>query len=155
MAAVEDKLAEFLSRENLSFLGDQPRWGLEEGPLSTPCWIWAGRTMPNGYGMRTKFRKSVYAHRYYFQAFYGVEIPKGTDLDHLCRRRNCVNPTHLEMVSRQINARRGAGTKLDPEKVQEIVQLVRAGHTTRGIAAQYGLTGGHVSRVSRGLVWEI
>lgn len=35
------------------------------------------------------------------------EIPTGLDLDHLCRNRACVNPDHLEAVSRSVNLLRG------------------------------------------------
>lgn len=33
-------------------------------------------------------------------------IPEGMQLDHLCRRKDCVNPHHLEPVTRAENQRR-------------------------------------------------
>jgi hypothetical protein len=33
-------------------------------------------------------------------------IPEGMEIDHLCRNRGCVNPEHLEPVTRQENIRR-------------------------------------------------
>jgi len=33
------------------------------------------------------------------------------DLDHLCRNTKCVNPEHLEIVTRQVNIDRGYGCK--------------------------------------------
>lgn len=53
-------------------------------------------------------RVSKSAHREAYKAFKG-EIPDGLELDHLCRVRNCVNPDHLEPVTRLENARRGIG----------------------------------------------
>jgi hypothetical protein len=45
-------------------------------------------------------------HRQMYLA-HGFTIPDGHDLDHLCRNRACVNPMHLEPVTRSVNLRRG------------------------------------------------
>jgi hypothetical protein len=66
------------------------------------CWLWRGSITPNGYGRLGK----DYAHRLSYQMAKG-EIPAGLDLDHLCRVRSCVNPDHLEAVTRAENLRRG------------------------------------------------
>jgi hypothetical protein len=34
-------------------------------------------------------------------------IPEDREIDHLCRVRNCVNPEHLEIVTKGENLRRG------------------------------------------------
>lgn len=60
------------------------------------CWLWLGRVNGTGYG----------PHRRYYIAVHG-SIPEGHDLDHLCRVRACVNPEHLEPVTRQVNTQRG------------------------------------------------
>lgn len=70
------------------------------------CWRWLGCKAKNGYGRLTLNRKALYAHRYAYCMFKG-EIPEGLDLDHLCRTRDCVNPAHLEPVTRQVNLLRG------------------------------------------------
>ena len=41
-----------------------------------------------------------------FAMIFG-EVPKGLQLDHLCRVRDCVNPYHLEAVTQQENILRG------------------------------------------------
>jgi hypothetical protein len=71
-----------------------------------PCWLWTAARSGNGYGVfsPTKTTKMA-AHRFADQALIG-EIPSGLDLDHLCRVRDCVNPTHLEPVTRAENLRR-------------------------------------------------
>ena len=66
------------------------------------CWIWRGRIAPNGYGRLG----SKYAHRVMYELHVGP-IPTGLDVDHLCRVRHCVNPRHLEPVTRSENLRRG------------------------------------------------
>lgn len=48
----------------------------------------------------------VRAHRWAYLHFVG-KIPAGLDLDHLCRNRWCVNPEHLEPVTRSENLTRG------------------------------------------------
>ena len=46
-----------------------------------------------------------WAHRVSYKIFVG-EIPKGKELDHLCRNPACVNPRHMEAVSHRENLRR-------------------------------------------------
>ena len=75
------------------------------------CWLWLGALCNGGYGnIRNQgFIKS--AHRISYEMYKGI-IPEGLHLDHLCRVRCCVNPNHLEPVTRKENIRRGvlAGT---------------------------------------------
>lgn len=40
---------------------------------------------------------------------YRGELPAKVELDHLCRRRSCVRPEHLEPVSKAENNRRRNG----------------------------------------------
>ena len=74
------------------------------------CWLWQNHINWNGYG-QASFRDGdridkVLAHRLAFEIFK-KPIPKGLQLDHLCRVRHCVNPNHLEAVSCKENIRRG------------------------------------------------
>jgi hypothetical protein len=71
------------------------------------CWLWSGALWPNGYGKTArKLYGTQLAHRVIYMAS-GRTIPVGLDLDHLCRVRHCVNPDHLEPVSRSVNLLRG------------------------------------------------
>ena len=75
-------------------------------PLTSGCWLWMASTARGGYGQFNDGTTMVRAHRFAYTAFVG-EIPDGLDLDHLCRNRWCVNPDHLEPVTRSENLRRG------------------------------------------------
>lgn len=71
------------------------------------CWLWTGATNPNGYGIfRKTTDRNIVAHRFSYESFV-CEVPNGLELDHLCRVRCCVNPDHLEPVTRSENTRRG------------------------------------------------
>lgn len=69
------------------------------------CWIWQGRQI-KGYGTASMGRL---AHRVAYQEMVG-DIPTGLELDHLCRTPLCVNPDHLEPVTRDENRRRHIAT---------------------------------------------
>lgn len=71
-------------------------------------WI-AGKTL-GGYGCFSddashSNTKRDMAHRWSWEYHVGP-IPEGLDIDHLCRNRKCVNPEHLEPVTRAENVRR-------------------------------------------------
>lgn len=68
-------------------------------------WIWCGSTS-RGYGQFNDGDTMRAAHRWIYTQLVGP-IPAGLDLDHLCRIRNCVNPEHLDPVTRSVNLKRG------------------------------------------------
>lgn len=70
------------------------------------CHVWLGASTNGGYGHLKYENKYYLAHRVTYIHRYGA-IPEGLDLDHLCRVRCCVNPDHLEPVSRRENLIRG------------------------------------------------
>lgn len=69
------------------------------------CWLWNGKTTL-GYGYFCAEGRMFYAHRFAWEQENGA-IPKGLDIDHLCRTRDCVNPAHMEPVTRRENVLRG------------------------------------------------
>jgi hypothetical protein len=73
---------------------------------NSPCWDWTGYKDEKGYGRIYKEGLNKYAHRYAYEHFVGP-IPDNLEIDHLCRRRCCVNPEHLEAVTHRVNVARG------------------------------------------------
>lgn len=80
------------------------------------CWNWMAGVCEWGYGQFNVNRtgKKLQAHRISYTTLVGP-IPEGLELDHLCRNTSCVNPDHLEPVTRGENQRR-------------IPALIRPGH---------------------------
>lgn len=83
---------------------------LTPGPGDCGGWTGAHFTQ-TGYalfvirGADGKWRPTV-GHRIAYE-LYIAEIPPGLVIDHLCRNRGCVNPWHMEPVTRGENVRRG------------------------------------------------
>jgi len=60
------------------------------------CWAFTGRLKPKGYGRFYVGTSRVAAHRVAWALVHGD--PGELEIDHTCRTRDCVNPTHLEAV---------------------------------------------------------
>lgn len=72
------------------------------------CWEWQGSQTTNGYGkwQRGPGHPERAVHRIAYEHYRNTAIPKGMQLDHLCRNRLCLNPDHLEVVTPSENTLR-------------------------------------------------
>lgn len=77
------------------------------------CWISTYSTASHGYAQigwqDADYRQVVTAHRAAWVYHHGQQIPDGMTIDHTCKTRPCVNPSHLRMLSNFENARRTSG----------------------------------------------
>lgn len=99
-------------------LGDERlhwRFWAKVAPSPDGCWLWVGAALSPGprgsagYGQyRGPGATSAVAHRTAYERLV-APIPGELTLDHLCLTRSCVNPAHLEVVTRAENTRRHGG----------------------------------------------
>lgn len=88
--------------------------------VTSSCWIWTGHVTKGGYGQFRMGNKTIGAHVAAYRIFRG-HVPPGMDVEHACHTRDedcpggvclhrrCVNPLHLEAVTRRENLLRGRG----------------------------------------------
>ena len=68
------------------------------------CWNWKAAIDVGGYGIFGQ-RK---AHRVSYEWANGA-VDSGTDIDHICHNRRCVNPAHLRQATRKQNVENHSG----------------------------------------------
>jgi hypothetical protein len=73
---------------------------------NTGCWLWFATINADGYGRVSRDGRNQLAHRVSYELRRGT-IPEGLCIDHLCRVRRCVNPDHMEVVTKGVNTLRG------------------------------------------------
>lgn len=118
---------------------------------ATGCWLFDG-SGPSGYGQveaqrtETGQRRTVLAHVLLWVIEHGP-VPDGMELDHLCRRRRCCNPDHLEPVTSRVNTRRGVGLSAQRAAMTHCVR----GHEFNDVNSYTNAKGQRVCRVCRNL----
>lgn len=65
---------------------------------SGDCLLWINPLDKDGYGAFYFRRKNRRAHRFAYWLAYG-DIPEGMVVNHKCKKRHCVNPQHLELLT--------------------------------------------------------
>jgi len=128
---------------------------IEDGALDA-CWRWTGgRTQ--GYGSFRASRRSMAAHIVAYELFRG-RVPSGMVLDHTCHNgdaecgggsacahRSCVNPSHLEAVTRGENVARSLHTLRIDDYHRAITQCP-SGHDYSGTNLHVKRSGARVCR---------
>lgn len=91
------------------------------------CNLWRGCTNSRGYGCFAfgGKGKTVLAHRFAYELHVGP-IPEGMTIDHLCRNRLCVCPSHLDPCSAEENIRRHVRAKAARRAVADLPLFAEA-----------------------------
>jgi hypothetical protein len=131
----------------------EEHWEIKDCGYTTPCWVWRGQINAKGYGEYEKQYKKYKAHAFVYCWFGGV-IPEGMVPDHLCRNRGCVNPAHIEPVTKAENVRRGDAAKINMEVAREIRRMKRLGNTAAAIGRQLGVPYTTVIDVTNNRSWR-
>lgn len=65
----------------------------------TGCWNWKGAKYGNGYGKVMINGRMKSAHAVVYERLRGP-IPKGHEGHHRCRNKGCINPDHVEVLTK-------------------------------------------------------
>jgi hypothetical protein len=103
----------FTKEDEINFWNSVIKTYLEDG--KEHCWLWKGHTNTLGYGTFSNSSNTKFAHRFSVQ-LHGKIIPEKLVINHKCETRNCVNPSHLNIMSQKTNVNlRGKEQSLDDE----------------------------------------
>lgn len=131
----------------------QERYQIEDRGYETPCWIWLLAKSQWGYGLEADGHRQQAAHRAEYKRRYGT-IPDNLELDHLCRQRDCVNPDHLEPVTRAMNIQRGDLSQLTEPEVRAIKRMLQEGVKQKEIAQYFNVCRATISCIATGHTWR-
>jgi hypothetical protein len=150
--------------------GTPPRMEYDEQPcprLGTPCHIFRGAKVQDGYGSVGWKGKVIGAHVYaYIKAFGAIE--KGAVIRHQCDIPPCINPHHLEKGSHADNARdkvaRGRmkpvegeanpNSKLLASQVVDIRSRYAGGELQVDLASEFGVAQPQISAIVLRKTWK-
>jgi hypothetical protein len=74
-------------------------WAKVDKDCGGSCWLWTAAQDYHGYGSFLVNGRRGGAHRFAFELFNGP-ISAGMTIHHKCHNRLCVNPEHLEALTR-------------------------------------------------------
>jgi len=90
------------------------------------CLVWIGGKNTSGYGQIVMSKRSkVCAHRYSYERSVGP-IPVGMVVDHICRNKACVEPTHLRLATTKQNGENLTGANSRSTTGVRGVQIVNS-----------------------------
>ena len=125
------------------------------------CWEWIAGKNGVGYGMFRVDGKVILAHRVAYELYCGP-VPKGKIVRHRCDNPPCCNPSHVLLGTVQDNVddrvrrnRSAQGERVSGAKLTEaVIPIIRSDPRPQTqIAADYGVSQQHISRIKTGAKW--
>ena len=129
---------------------------------ATGCFNWIGTKTDGGYGKLHVNGKKCRAHRVAYELHIGP-IPPGRWVLHRCDNPACMNPEHLFLGTCQDNVsdrdskdRQAKGAKVSNTKLtdQDVLDMRASSKSISELAADYGMSYGHVSKILLGREWR-
>lgn len=113
--------------------------------VESGCWEWRGHIDRNGYGKAYDPARQVgnrldWAHRVSYRNHVGP-IPAGRELDHMCENTACINPEHLQPLTKAEHAAVTMERAGGPDRQRQAAHLRQTGMTYQQIAETLGLLG--------------
>jgi hypothetical protein len=143
---------------------------VKEDPV-TFCWVWTA-SICQGYGKFSVKQVPIYAHRWAYEWFVGPlpeyvsTDPMRMELHHICGRKACVNPAHLQLTARgnhldchdhALHGSKGEASpqaKLTEDQVLEIRARSAFGDSRRELALRFSVDSSTISRIVRRVNWK-
>jgi hypothetical protein len=135
------------------------------------CWNWNAGTV-GGYGSFSYKGKTRTSNRMAW-IFTNGEIKGNLHVLHTCNNKMCCNPNHLYLGTMSDNMRDAVRdgvsgvfalmgefggnivtSKLSPEDVREIKQLLKNGETCASIGWKYNVSSSNISAIKTGRTWK-
>lgn len=129
------------------------------------CWIWLKCRDRGGYGqfcINEKLNgkiirsKKYLAHRFSYELLID-KLPKKESwivIDHICRNRACVNPSHMRVVPQAKNVRSGMKSKLKESDIPKIFGMRAQGIPQKDVAKIFGISQSMISSIIHGRYWN-
>jgi hypothetical protein len=132
----------------------------KNGKVNTKCWLFQGCLSLSGYG---KITFKLIDYNTHVLAWEAINQRKQDNKDlvvrHLCDIRNCCNPEHLKLGTRNENVidflTYSKGTKLNEDKVREIKKLLADGNLKhREIAQKFNISTCTITQICNKKAWS-
>jgi len=75
-------------------------WSNVNMPNAQSCWVWKRPSVEGYIIFKTVGPRNIRAHRWIYEHTFG-RIPMAKEIHHVCENRRCVNPFHLEVLTRR------------------------------------------------------